>query len=191
MSKQLRVLLVEDSENDAVLVTRELKKGGYVPVVERVETPESMRKVLNEKTWDLVISDYVLPRFSGLDALKLLKKSGIDLPFIVVSGKIGEDTAVEAMRAGAHAESGQERVRPGRQAGGPALRHHRRRLRPYRLAPLQAKLPRVSQQCLGMCCAQVLRVTPIVDQALRPVPEISCRAGALLQSQGESRVKTE
>jgi PAS domain S-box-containing protein len=102
MSKQLRVLLVEDSENDAVLVTRELKKGGYVPVVERVETPESMRKVLNEKTWDLVISDYVLPRFSGLDALKLLKKSGIDLPFVVVSGKIGEDTAVEAMRAGAH-----------------------------------------------------------------------------------------
>ena len=102
MSKKLRVLLVEDSENDAVLVTRELKKGGYVPVVERVETPESMRKVLNEKTWDLVISDYVLPRFSGLDALKLLKKSGIDLPFVVVSGKIGEDTAVEAMRAGAH-----------------------------------------------------------------------------------------
>ena len=102
MSKQLRVLLVEDSEDDAVLVTRELKKGGYIPIIERVETPEDMQKVLEEKTWDLVVSDYVLPRFSGLDALKLLKKSGIDLPFVVVSGKIGEDTAVEAMRAGAH-----------------------------------------------------------------------------------------
>ncbi len=102
MSKQLRVLLIEDSEDDAVLVTRELKKGGYTPIIERVETSEDMQKALVEKTWDLVISDYVLPSFSGLNALKLLKKSGVDLPFIVVSGKIGEDTAVEAMRAGAH-----------------------------------------------------------------------------------------
>lgn len=102
MNKQLRVLLVEDSEDDAVLVIRELKKGGYTPVIKRVETPEEMQKLLEEKTWDLVVSDYVLPRFSGLNALKLLKKSGIDIPFIVVSGKIGEDTAVEAMRAGAH-----------------------------------------------------------------------------------------
>jgi PAS domain S-box-containing protein len=102
MSKQLRVLLIEDSEDDAVLVTRELEKNGYTPIVERVETPEAMKKALIEKTWDLVISDYVLPRFSGLNALKLLKKSGIDLPFIVVSGKIGEDTAVEAMHSGAH-----------------------------------------------------------------------------------------
>jgi PAS domain S-box-containing protein len=102
MTKQLRVLLVEDSEDDAVLVTRELKKNGFTPVVERVETPDTMKKVLVEKTWDIVVSDYILPHFSGLDALKLLQKSGIDLPFIVVSGKIGEDTAVEAMRAGAH-----------------------------------------------------------------------------------------
>jgi PAS domain S-box-containing protein len=102
MTKQLRVLLVEDSEDDAILITRELKKGSLIPTVKRVETPESMQKALEEKTWDLIISDYVLPRFSGLDALRLLKKSGIDLPFIVVSGKIGEETAVEAMRAGAH-----------------------------------------------------------------------------------------
>ncbi len=102
MNKQLRVLLVEDSEDDAVLVTRELKKSGHKLVIERVETPEDMERALLEKTWDLIISDYILPRFSGLNALKLLKKSCIDLPFIVVSGKIGEDTAVEAMRAGAH-----------------------------------------------------------------------------------------
>jgi len=101
MIKQLRVLLVEDSEDDAVLVTRELKKDGYTPVIQRVETPEDMQKALLKKTWDLIVSDYVLPRFSGLNALKVLKKSGIDIPFIVVSGKIGEDTAVEAMKAGA------------------------------------------------------------------------------------------
>jgi PAS domain S-box-containing protein len=101
MSKQLRVLLVEDSEDDAVLLTRELQKGGYKPLVQRVETPEAMQKALTEKKWDVVISDYVMPKFSGLDALKLLHTTGIDLPFIVVSGKIGEDTAVEVMRAGA------------------------------------------------------------------------------------------
>jgi PAS domain S-box-containing protein len=102
MSKQLRVLLVEDSEDDAILLTRELQKGGYKPLVERVDTPVVMQKALTEKKWDVVISDYVMPKFSGLDALKILNNTGIDLPFIVVSGKIGEDTAVEVMRAGAH-----------------------------------------------------------------------------------------
>ena len=102
MNKQLRVLIVEDSEDDAVLLTRELQKGGYNPVVERVDTPEAMRKSLNDKKWDVVISDYIMPKFSGLDALKVLQKSELDLPFIIVSGKIGEDTAVEVMRAGAH-----------------------------------------------------------------------------------------
>jgi len=101
MSRQLRVLLVEDSEDDAVLLTRELQKRGYKPLVERVETPEAMQKALTEKKWDVVISDYVMPKFSGLDALKVLRTTGIDLPFIIVSGKIGEDTAVEVMRAGA------------------------------------------------------------------------------------------
>jgi PAS domain S-box-containing protein len=101
MSKTLRVLLVEDSEDDAILLTRELQKGDYKPFVERVETPEAMQKALAEKKWDVVISDYVMPKFSGLDALKILNNTHIDLPFIVVSGKIGEDTAVEVMRAGA------------------------------------------------------------------------------------------
>lgn len=102
MNKPLRVLLVEDSEDDAVLLTRELQKGGYKPTIERVDTPDAMKKALTEQQWDLVISDYIMPKFSGLDALKLLQKTGLDLPFIIVSGKIGEDTAVEAMRAGAH-----------------------------------------------------------------------------------------
>jgi PAS domain S-box-containing protein len=102
MSKQLQMLLVEDSEDDAALLTRELKKGGIQPIIERVETAETMKKALEKQDWDVVISDYVLPRFSGLDAVNVMKKTGKDIPFIIVSGKIGEDTAVETMRAGAH-----------------------------------------------------------------------------------------
>jgi len=102
MSRHLRVLLVEDSEDDAALLLRELKKAGIQPTVERVETAESMRKALQKQEWDVVIADYVLPTFSGLDAIELLKKTQKDLPFIIVSGKIGEDTAVETMKAGAH-----------------------------------------------------------------------------------------
>ena len=102
MSKQLKVLLVEDSEDDAALLTRELKKGGVQPIIQRVETAEAMKKALEKQEWDVVIADYVLPCFSGLDAVNVLKKTGKDLPFIIVSGKIGEDTAVETMKAGAH-----------------------------------------------------------------------------------------
>src|SRR3990172_4461328 len=102
MSKPLCLLIIEDSEDDALLLLRELRRGGYGPVFERVETPEAMRSALEKKQWDLVISDYVMPRFSGTAALELLKESGLDLPFIIVSGNIGEDTAVEAMKAGVH-----------------------------------------------------------------------------------------
>jgi signal transduction histidine kinase/FixJ family two-component response regulator len=101
MAKQLRLLLVEDSEDDALLLIRALRKGGYDVVYERVETPESMKAAL-DRQWDLVIADYILPAFSGLAALNILKEKKIDLPFIIVSGNIGEDIAVEAMRAGAH-----------------------------------------------------------------------------------------
>ena len=97
----LRVLIVEDSEDDTLLLIRKLKRGGFDPTFERVETPEAMEATL-EKKWDIIIADYVMPHFSGLDALKLLKKSGQDIPFIIVSGKIGEDTAVELMKAGAN-----------------------------------------------------------------------------------------
>jgi PAS domain S-box-containing protein len=101
MSNKLRVLLAEDSEDDAVLIKRELKKNGFDPIIQRVETSKSMSNALENKEWDVIISDYVMPSFSGIDALKLCKKKNIDLPFIVVSGKIGEDTAVESMKAGA------------------------------------------------------------------------------------------
>ena len=102
MGKPLRVLIVEDSEDDALLLIFELRRGDYSPIAKRVETVEAMQQALEEQIWDVVISDYVLPGFSGLEALRLVRKSGLDLPFIVVSGKIGEDTAVQAMKEGAN-----------------------------------------------------------------------------------------
>jgi DNA-binding NtrC family response regulator len=102
MGKPLRVLMVEDSEDDVLLTIRALKKGGYDPVYERVETAEAMHMALSEKTWDVILCDYNLPGFSGLKAITLLKERDIDLPLIIISGAIGEETAVEAMTAGAH-----------------------------------------------------------------------------------------
>ncbi|MBI2843287.1 MAG: response regulator [Armatimonadetes bacterium] len=102
MNIPLRILIVEDSEDDTMLLVRELKRGGYDLTYERVDTKEAMSAALDRQTWDVIISDYVMPGFGGLDALKLAKERSLDLPFIVVSGKIGEETAVEAMKAGAH-----------------------------------------------------------------------------------------
>ncbi len=101
MKTPLNILIIEDSEDDALLLERELSKNGYDLASRRVDTPEAMQAALSEKKWDVVVSDYVLPHFSGLDALQMLKESGADTPFIVVSGKIGEETAVAAMKAGA------------------------------------------------------------------------------------------
>ncbi len=98
----LQVLIVEDSENDAELLDLELQRAGYDTVYQRVETASAMEAALGEKFWDLVVADYVMPHFSGLAALALVKQKGLDLPFIIVSGHITEDTAVAAMKAGAH-----------------------------------------------------------------------------------------
>ncbi|MCI0531596.1 MAG: response regulator [candidate division Zixibacteria bacterium] len=102
MSQSLHVLLVEDSEDDAQLLIRELRRGGYSPTIQRVETPEEMKTALEKFQWDLVVSDYSMPHFNGLSALYLLRQTGQDLPFILISGTIGESVAVEAMKAGAH-----------------------------------------------------------------------------------------
>jgi signal transduction histidine kinase len=99
---RLRVLLVEDSADDALLLERELRRAGFAPETHRVETADEMARSLAEPGWDIVISDYRLPTFSGMAALGLLQGGGLDLPFIMVSGKIGEELAVEAMRAGAN-----------------------------------------------------------------------------------------
>jgi two-component sensor histidine kinase len=95
-------LIVEDSENDVLLIMRQLRQGGYEPLYEWVDTREAMKAALTTASWDIVIADYSMPRFSGLAALRLLKETGVDLPFLIVSGSIGEELAVTAMKAGVH-----------------------------------------------------------------------------------------
>ena len=102
MTTPLSLLIIEDSADDACLVMHELKKNGYDLDCERVDTPDGMQGALSAREWDIIISDFTMPRFSGMDALQILKDSGIDIPFIIVSGKIGEETAVKAMHSGAH-----------------------------------------------------------------------------------------
>src|SRR5215213_8288192 len=103
MGVGLKVLFVEDSEDDTMLLLRRLRKGGYDPIWERVDTPADMEAALDGVSWDLVISDHSMPAFSSSAALGLLRRKGfVDLPFIIVSGQIGEDAAVAAMKAGAH-----------------------------------------------------------------------------------------
>ncbi|HWI56341.1 MAG TPA: PAS domain S-box protein [Bacillota bacterium] len=102
MDQPLQVLIVEDSENDAALLEIELQRAGYAPTCWRVDTRQAMGAALERQSWELVIADYVMPRFNGLDALALVKEKGLDLPFIIVSGHITDDTAVAAMKAGAH-----------------------------------------------------------------------------------------
>ncbi len=99
--QSLRVLMVEDSENDALLLIRVLKKGGYHSVYERVETATAMKKALQEMPWDIVLCDYSLPKFNALSAIALLKEANMDIPLIVVTGTVGEETAIECMRRGA------------------------------------------------------------------------------------------
>ena len=98
----INLLIVEDSADDAELMVRALRRAGVDPTYERVETPEAMEAALARGSWDLVISDYSMPHFSGLAALKLLQDKELDLPFILVSGNAGENVAVDAMKAGAH-----------------------------------------------------------------------------------------
>jgi PAS domain S-box-containing protein len=102
MSNPIRVLIVEDSEDDVLLMLRHLSKAGFDPEYERVETADAMRDALHRQPWDLILCDYKLPRFDGLKAVALYKETGIDIPFIIVSGTIGEETAVAAMKGGAH-----------------------------------------------------------------------------------------
>jgi signal transduction histidine kinase len=100
--KQLRLLNIEDSEDDSLLLRRHLTRAGYELIFERVDTPEAMKTALDRATWDIAISDYVMPQFSALAALELLRERELDLPILILSGAIGEETAVAAMRAGAH-----------------------------------------------------------------------------------------
>lgn len=101
-SEPLHVIIVEDSEDDVALILRQLRRGGYDPTHIRVETASQLIAGLEEGIWDIVISDYSLPQFSGLAAIEICAKRGFDIPFILVSGTVGEEEAVQAMKAGAH-----------------------------------------------------------------------------------------
>ncbi len=102
MKTPLRVLVVEDSEFDAQIMITLLRKGGYDVTFQRVENAEDFRAALREQSWQLILADYNLPAFSAPAALEVLRESGLDLPFLIVSGGIGEDIAVASMKAGAH-----------------------------------------------------------------------------------------
>ncbi|MBI3875329.1 MAG: response regulator, partial [Verrucomicrobia bacterium] len=102
MKTPLRVLVVEDSEFDARMLVSVLRRGGYDTTYERVETAGELTQALASKPWDVILADYNMPSFSAPEALKVLQENGMDLPFIIISGGIGEDIAVSAMKAGAH-----------------------------------------------------------------------------------------
>ncbi|MBD0373775.1 MAG: PAS domain S-box protein, partial [Pyrinomonadaceae bacterium] len=102
MKRVLKVLHVEDQERDVALLARHLSHAGYDLTSERVETPETMRAALEKQEWDVILCDYSMPHFDALAALSLLKETGLDIPFIIISGTIGEETAVAAMLAGAN-----------------------------------------------------------------------------------------
>jgi two-component system cell cycle sensor histidine kinase/response regulator CckA len=101
MGTPLRVLVIEDSEDDAALLVRELRRGDYDVEFERVDLPYALKSALDKRNWDLVVSDFTMPHFSGTDALRLLRAKGSDVPFIFVSGTMGEETAVAALQNGA------------------------------------------------------------------------------------------
>ncbi len=102
MPKQLRTLIVEDSEDDALLVIHELRRGDFDISWERVETRTEMAAALDRGPWDLIISDFRMPTFSAAEAVALYRDRGLDTPFILVSGTVGEKLAVESLKAGAH-----------------------------------------------------------------------------------------
>ncbi len=101
MSDPLRVLIVEDSEDDALLLLRQLRKGGFTPTHRRVQTASDMKAALEQEPWDIIISDYNMPGFDGLAALALLREHNPDTPYIAISGAIGEESAVELLKSGA------------------------------------------------------------------------------------------
>src|SRR5262245_25562914 len=102
MGRPLRALIIEDSESDFSLLGLALRKAGFDPTMDRVETGEGMIAALERAPWDVVLSDYRLPRFTGVEALQILQARDIDVPFILISGTLGEEQAVAVVKAGAH-----------------------------------------------------------------------------------------
>jgi response regulator RpfG family c-di-GMP phosphodiesterase len=131
VNKSLRILMIEDSEDDARLMLRELRRIGYEVDSRRIETVDELRSALASQEWDLVLCDYSLPRLDPSQALEIIKSAGLDLPFIIVSGTIGEESAISALKAGAHdfiIKGKYARLEPAieRELGEAAVRKQRR-----------------------------------------------------------------
>src|ERR1044071_3045351 len=101
MGKPLRILIIDDSEDDARLVVTRLERSGFSPIWKRVDAPEPLRAALSAQAWDIVLSDHSMPGFGSLQALSVLQETGVDVPFVIFSGAISEEEVVSAIRAGA------------------------------------------------------------------------------------------
>ncbi len=165
MSTALRVLLVEDREDDAELIARELRRGGFEPTVERVATADGMRAALEGRQWEVVLCDYVLPGFSAEAALALLREQAPDVPLIVVSGQVGEETAADLMKAGARdfvMKGSLARLVPAVQRELREARHRRER---HRVERERSALARLNATVLATMPSSLL----VLDGELRVV----------------------
>jgi signal transduction histidine kinase len=208
MGQPLRILLVEDSEEDAELLLLELRRGGYEPVAQRVDSGETMAAALEKQCWDLVISDYVMPGFGGLQALALFHQRGLDLPFIVVSGHIGEEIAVAAMQAGADDYLMKDRlarlvpaiqralqkaeIRRAHQQANQALRESEERFRQL-AGQLQTTVDelRVIQQQLRNSNAELSQARAELERRVRERTAALAAANAELHEQMDERKRLE
>jgi PAS domain S-box-containing protein/putative nucleotidyltransferase with HDIG domain len=139
----LHILLVDDEETDALLAERALRRAGYAVNAHRVDSAAALEAVLTARPWDLILCDYSMPRFSGLDALALVRRRGLDVPFILLSGAIGEETAVAALKAGADdyvMKGNPARLIPSVQRALREVAEHRQRRRAEEALRFQARL---------------------------------------------------
>ena len=153
MGIPLSALMIEDIEDDALLIMRELERGGYDVAFKRVDTAQAMLDALATGSWDIVIADYAMPRFDGLSALSLLRESGYDLPFVIVSGTIGEELAVAAMKAGAHDY---------------VMKHNLARLIPVVERELQEAETRLARKRAEQLLLILNQASLVIEQALTP-----------------------
>ena len=173
MGRTICLLQVEDSESDGLLIIRQLRKAGYGVDSLRVETGKQMRSALSSGSWDLVVADYCLPNFSAPEALKILKELEIDIPFLVVSGAMGEDVAVSMMKAGAHdylLKDRLERLPPAveRELQDAALRHqHREADRKLRAVYAELETIYTNTPVLMLVVDENFRVVKMNDAAAR------------------------
>ncbi len=180
METTIHTLIVEDSPDDAELIAHTLEEGEFNVKWERVDTAARMRDLLNKQKWNIIIADFVMPRFNGLEALKLVKEADMDVPLIIVSGTIGEDVAVEAMKAGAQdyimkdnmirlvsafkRELKETSIRQNKRKAERALRqiHHiyRETIENARGIPYQFRYSDNSYQFMGKGCQELFGIEP-------------------------------